>query len=125
MGRIKLDSYQINQTKLANYNNFDVTLLYKLMCPGLKPTQGWGIKLNYNDTTIGDDIERIRVFRSKLGHSKSSKIPDSEFTNHWKELKVVIERLQKAMSKSGYNIDYNEKLRGIGKLDFGDEPREK
>lgn len=127
-GEKKLDSYQMNQTKLANYNNFDVTLLYKLirnLCPGLKPTQGWGIRLNYNDTTIGDDIERIRVFRNELGHSKSSKIPDSEFTNRWIELKVVIERLQKAMSKSGYITDYKEKLKGIEELDFGDEPREK
>lgn len=127
-GEKKLDSYQMNQTKLANYNNFDVTLLYKLirnLCPGLKPTQGWGIRLNYNDTTIGDDIERIRVFRNELGHSKSSKIPDSEFANRWIELKVVIERLQKAMSKSGYITDYKEKLKGIEELDFGDEPREK
>lgn len=127
-GEKKLDSYQMNQTKLANYKNFDVTLLYKLirnLCPGIKPTQGWGIKLNFNDTTIGDDIERIRVFRNELGHSKSSSIPDSEFTNRWTELKIVIERLQKAMSKNGYYTDYKEKLSGIKDLDLGDEPREK
>lgn len=95
------------------------------MCLGLKPTQGWGNVLNYNDTTIGDDIERIRVLRNKLGHSKSSNIPDSEFTNHWTELTIVIERLQKAMSKNGYNTDYKEKITAIEKLDFGDDPREK
>lgn len=127
-GENRLDSNQISLTKQKDYRNFDVTLLYKLirnLCPGLKPTQGWGIKLNFNDTTIGDDIERIRIFRNKLGHCKSSNIPDSEFTNRWTELKIVIERLQKAMSKNGYNTDYKEKVRAIDKLDFGDAPREK
>lgn len=127
-GEKRLDSNQINLTKKKDYSNFDVTLLYKLirnLCLGLKPTQGWGNVLNYNDTTIGDDIERIRVLRNKLGHSKSSNIPDSEFTNHWTELTIVIERLQKAMSKNGYNTDYKEKITAIEKLDFGDDPREK
>eukprot|EP00477_Mikrocytos_mackini_P003527 GAHX01004609.1.p1 GENE.GAHX01004609.1~~GAHX01004609.1.p1 ORF type:complete len:206 (-),score=34.56 GAHX01004609.1:70-687(-) len=127
-GEKKLDSHQLNQTKLADYNIFDVSLLYKLirnLCPGLNPTNGWGMKLNFNDTTIGDDIERIRVFRNDLGHSKSSNISNSEFTNRWAELKIVIDRLQKAMSTNGYNTDYKEKLRAIEELDFGNEPREK
>lgn len=127
-GENRLDSYQNSLIKQNDYSKFDVTLLYKLirnLCPGLKPTQGWGIKLNINDTTIGDDIERIRVLRNELGHLKSSNIPDSEFTNRWKELTIVIDRLQKAMSKNGYKIDYKAKLKAIEKLDFRDEPREK
>lgn len=124
----RLDSHQMCQIKQADYSNFDVTLLYKLirnLCPGLKPTLGWGMMPSVNHIDIGDDIERIRVFRNELGHSKSSNIPDIEFKTRWTELHDVIKRLQKVMSKNGYKTDYKEKLRSIEELNLGDEPREK
>lgn len=132
-GDKKLDPYQVGiclprQTIRTDYSDFDVTLLYKLirnLCPGLKPTQGWGSKPNVNDTKIGDDIERFRVLRNESGHLKSPLISDSEFQRCWTELKIVIERLQKMMLKNGYNTDYKEKLRDIENLDLGNEPREK
>lgn len=132
-GDKKLDPYQVGmcllrQTIRTDYSDFDVTLLYKLirnLCPGLKPTQGWGSKPNVNDTKIGDDIERIRVLRNESGHLKSPLISDSEFQRCWTELKIVIERLQKMMLKNGFNTDYKEKLRDIENLDLGNEPREK
>lgn len=132
-GDKKLDPYQVGmcllrQTIRTDYSDFDVTLLYKLirnLCPGLKPTKGWGSKPYVNDTKIGDDIERIRVLRNESGHLKSPLISDSEFQRCWTELKIVIERLQKMMLKNGYNTDYKEKLRDIENLDLGNEPREK
>lgn len=127
-GETSLDSYQISLIKKKDYSNFDVTLLYKLLrnlCTGLKPTQRWGIKPKVSATTIGDDIERIRLFRNEFGHFKSSYIPEGEFNTRWTELKVVVDRLQKAMSKKGYITDYREKLRIIEELDLGNEPREK
>lgn len=131
-GKERLNSYQFEichprQTILTDYSNFDVTLLYKLirnLCHGLKPTQEWGIEPNCNDTQICDDIERIRVLRNIIGHLNLSKIPDSDFQNRWRELKVVIERLQKAMLDKGYNATYEERLREIENIDLGIEPRE-
>lgn len=117
-----------HQTILTDYNTFDVSLSYKLirnLCPGLKPTQGWGSKPNVNDTMIGDDIERIRVLRNESVHPKSTTISDCEFQNCWTVLKAVIERLQKYMLKNGYTTNYKEKLRDIEELDLGDEPLEK
>lgn len=51
---------------LPDYNKFDVTLLYTLirnLCPSVKPTQGWGVEPKAKDTKIGDDIERLRLFK--------------------------------------------------------------
>lgn len=127
-GEHSLDSYQRSLTKQKDYSNFDVSLLYKLirnLCPVLKPTQRWGIKPKVSDTTTGDDIERIRFFRNEFGHSNSASIPDGEFKTRWTDLKFVVERLQKALSKNGYIADYKKKLKSIEELDFGDEPREK
>lgn len=133
IGEKKLDTNQIElcrtcQTKQSDYSNFDVTLLYKLirnLCPGFLPTQGWGSKPKCSDIQIGDDIERIRVFRNEFGHAKSSTISDSEFQIRWTELKLVIRRLEKTMSKTGYNTNYERQLRSIEELDLGNNAREK
>lgn len=131
-GNKKLDSNQLricypSKTTLTDYNDFDVTLLYKLirnLCPGLKPTQGWGNKPNVSDSTIGDDIERIRIVRNEIVHSKSPRISDGEFQSHWSELKLVIGRFQKILSKYGYKTNYEENLQTIEELALGRKPRE-
>lgn len=130
-GAKKLDTHQLGlckQTNLTDYSNFDVSLLYKLirnLCPGLIPTQGWGITPKNNDIQMGDDIERIRVFRNEFRHPNSSAMSDSEFRNRWRELELVIRRLEKTMSKTGYNTNYERKLRSIEDLDLGTDAKEK
>lgn len=68
---------------LPDYKAFDVTLLYTLirnLCSGLEPTRGWGKEPGPNDTQIGDDIERLRLFRNKhFAHLSSAAIPDDTF----------------------------------------------
>lgn len=80
-----------------NYNDFDVTLLYTLtrnLCPLLTPTQGWGIEPRTTDTLIGDDIERLRLFRNNYyGHADSTEISDVEFEDLWKDVKSTIRRI--------------------------------
>lgn len=65
---------------LPDYKTFDVTLLYTLirnLCTGLEPTRGWGKEPGPSDTQIGDDIERLRLFRNKhFAHLSSAAIPD-------------------------------------------------
>lgn len=130
-GEKKLDTHQLGlckQTNLTDYCNFDVSLLYKLirnLCPTFKPTQGWGITPKYNDIQIGDDIERIRVFRNEFKHRNSSAMSDSEFRNLWTDLESVIQRLEKTMSGIGYNTNYERKIRSIEDLDLGNDAREK
>lgn len=110
---------------LPNYNQFDVTLLYTLirnLCPSLRPTLGWGKKPRTTDILIGDDIERLRLFRNNYAHTDSTEIPDDEFEDLLKNLKSVIQRCQ-TFTKS--NINYEQELTNIESLRFGFGDREK
>lgn len=64
--------------------------------------------------TIGDDIERIRLFRNKhYAHADSAEITDSDFTDLWKEGKSLIHRIQIFTTANGCTTDYELKLKNI------------
>lgn len=96
---------------LPDYNKFDATLLYTLirnLCPGLMPTRGWGNEPGQYDIQVGDDIERLRLFRNNnFAHLSSAIIPDDTFEDVWKTLKSVLIRLK---SLSGCSVDYVKKF---------------
>lgn len=96
---------------LPDYNKFDATLLYTLirnLCPGLMPTRGWGNEPGQYDIQVGDDIERLRLFRNNnFAHLSSAIIPDDTFKDVWKTLKSVLIRLK---SHSGCSVDYVQKF---------------
>lgn len=83
---------------VPDYSKFDVTLLYTLirnLCPLLRPTQGWGNEPQPKDTQLGDDIERLRLFRNNYyAHAVSKAISDIKFKILWQNLKTVINRIQ-------------------------------
>lgn len=97
-----------------DYSKLDVTLLYTLirnLCPSLKPTKGWGKDPDDADIQIGDDIERLRLFRNNYHvHADSAAISDAAFKDIWKNLKSVVHRLQKYMYNSGRNVNYEQEL---------------
>lgn len=99
---------------LPDYNKFDATLLYTLirnLCPGLEPTRGWGNEPGQYDIQVGDDIERLRLFRNNnFAHLSSASIPDNTIKDVWKTLKSVLVRLK---SHSGCSVDYVQELREI------------
>lgn len=114
----------VQPPSLPDYTTFDVSLLYKLirnLCPALEPTQGWGKNPIDADTQIGDDIERLRLFRNNTIHDGVTKIIDSDFENLWRNLKTVIQRIQTFMRSKRYNPNYEGKLTDIKQLDLGDE----
>lgn len=100
-----------------DYRKFDVTLLYTLirnLCPSLKPTKGWGKDPDDADIQIGDDIERLRLFRNNYhAHADSAAISDADFKDIWKNLNSVVNRIQKYTYKKGHNVDYEQELRKI------------
>lgn len=97
-----------------DYKQFDVTLLYKLirnLCPLLRPTQGWGNEPQPTDTQLGDDIERLRLFRNNYyAHAVSEAISDIKFKILWQNLKTAINRIQ---SKTACSVNYEEELIAI------------
>nr|XP_034318682.1 uncharacterized protein LOC105324463 isoform X2 [Crassostrea gigas] len=104
---------------LPDYSNFDVTLLYTLirnLCSGLEPTRGWGHEPGPTDTKIGDDVERLRLFRNRnIAHVNSATIPDDTFDDLWRTLKAVLIRLQ---SYPGCRVDYEQDLIEIKRSQF-------
>lgn len=96
-----------------DYRQFDVTLLYKLirnLCPLLRPTQGWGNEPQPTDTQLGDDIERLRLFRNTYyAHTVSKSISDPEFDILWKDLKSVIRRIQ-SKCQTVCSVSYEREL---------------
>ena len=61
-----------NAQQGSEYDKFDISLMYKLIrCPYFallipyKPTGGWGSIPQPGQTTVGDDIERIRIERTE------------------------------------------------------------
>lgn len=132
-GKNKLASMQLTicylpPPAIPDYSNFDVTLLYTLirnLCPSLEPTKGWGKDPVDADIQIGDDIERLRIFRNNNVHNSSSEISDIDFEIIWKKLKTVLQRIKNHMTSKGYNVNYEEKMTNIKQLDLGDEPLHK
>lgn len=128
-GKNKLDSKQEkicfrSPPAIPDYNEFDVTLLYKLirnLCPSLAPTKGWGKDPLDKDTQIGDDIERLRLFRNNNFHEVSSEISDNDFEIICKKLKFVFQRIQNHMASKGYKANYEENMTKIKQLNLGDE----
>lgn len=107
-----------------NYNDFDVTLLYKLithLCSSIQPPKGWGKCPTDAETDIGNDIERLRLFRNSFAHDTQSEISDANFEVHWKNLKKVMQRIQKYLSVKGLNPNYEQLLLNISQLNLGDE----
>lgn len=104
-----------------DYKQFDVTLLYKLirnLCPSLRPTQGWGNEPQPTNTQLGDDIERLRLFRNNYyAHAVSNTIPDTEFETLWKDLKSVIRRIQ-SNSQTACSVNYEQELIAIENYKF-------
>lgn len=124
-----LDSNQLKicvlpPPEIPDYNEFNVTLLYKLiqnLCPSLAPTNGWGKDPVDADIQIGDDIERLRSFRNIDVREHLSEISDSDFQIFWMKLKYVFQRIQGYMISKGYNVNYEKQLAEIKELDIGIE----
>lgn len=111
------------------YEAFDVSLLYTLirnLCPHLKPTLGWGNKPSHTAIQIGDDIERLRVFRNDVhGHCKSSNVTDTEFASRWKDIETALQRTRAWISSHVSPVNYERELEKIKDLELSSEDMNK
>jgi hypothetical protein len=108
-----------------DYGKFDVTLLYTLirnLCPAFKPTKGWGKTPSSTDTSIGDDIERLRIFRNeKYAHITSFSVTDTDFKSQKTDIEDTLRRVQTFIISKGNNVDYIKKIAEIEKKYIGSE----
>lgn len=108
----------IKPPRIPDYTKFDVSLLYTLirnLCPSLKPTGRWGEEPAASHTQLGDDIERLRLFRNRIfAHANTAQTPDSAFQSHWTYIQTVINRIQ-SNTNAGCKTDYGQSLKSIEK----------
>lgn len=97
----------IGTVKTKNYADFDIALMYKIirnlnnLVP--PPTQGWDYKIppTSAETTIGDDIERIRRSRNDIVHNVNTNISVSvvELNNRFSMFIDIASRLGVYLNK--------------------------
>ena len=79
-------------------NNFDITLLTILLrniCGLPLPAKGWNAMPSAADTSISDDIVRIKMFRNYVyGHIASTQMDDKRFEKLWQEISQPLTRLR-------------------------------
>jgi hypothetical protein len=103
------------------YSEFDITLLYTLLrnlkCVNIiAPTQGWGTsKMPGNgETTLGDDIERIRLIRNEVwAHASVPSLPVTKFQELWSIISDICSRMQNLLGKNYVQRLKNAETRSI------------
>ncbi|XP_062583219.1 uncharacterized protein LOC134244987 [Saccostrea cucullata] len=123
LGKEQSDKAIPTPPNVPNYEKFDVTLLYTLLrnlCPAFKPSEGWGSEPSNNELCLGDDIERLRIFRNNsFAHLKKPCIPDSDFKTQWTSLENICQRMEKNMKKYSCRTPYLNGLNDILKRELG------
>ncbi|XP_061190973.1 uncharacterized protein LOC133199113 [Saccostrea echinata] len=120
--QIKINKDQkdlVQKAKSSGYKSFDISLTYTLIrniCSTIpKPTKGtWGGNSMpaAGETTVGDDIERIRLIRNNLtAHVSSASTPQTEFDDTWSMMSDICKRLETFTGKKYLdNLNYIQKL---------------
>ena len=74
--------------------NFDVTLLtilFRNICGLTEPAAGWDALPPDSDTTIADNIARIKFYRNEVyGHITTTEIDDDKFEKLWEKISKAL-----------------------------------
>ncbi|XP_063416033.1 uncharacterized protein LOC134697681 [Mytilus trossulus] len=108
------------------YSDFDVSLIYKAL-RSLNiipyPTKGWGHETDpeSSETTVGDDIERIRRYRNVIAHPREGnfKVTDEELTQWFSAFKDVAKRMEIYLGKR--NGDLTNKFDNLETDELNDD----
>ena len=77
--------------------SFDITLLTVLLrniCSLSPPTTGWDSLPPAADTSIADDIARVKYYRNTVyGHASQASVDDASFNTCWQEIREALVRL--------------------------------
>ncbi|XP_063396064.1 uncharacterized protein LOC134680765 [Mytilus trossulus] len=106
----------IATVRTKQYADFDVALMYKIIRNlklVLPPTQGWDNRIppTSTETTIGDDVERIRRIRNDIVHSGNTNITDSEFEIRFSLFLEIARRLELYLNKR--NREYVSRIENV------------
>lgn len=82
-----------------SYSSLDIPIIYKLLrhfnmfnLNLSEPSKGWGENPGPNDTSIADDVERIRFFRNEIAHRRDTKMDQNEFEDCFERFREIGKR---------------------------------
>lgn len=97
--RLTLEEYvEVHKMPVYGYDNLNMALMLKIIVHYSNifvdpPTRGWGSTPVFSEITIGDDLQRLRLFRNDLIHRVSTNMSEMEFQDKCLYLKTVFERI--------------------------------
>lgn len=98
----KAQIYSSAGKSLLSVDDLDISLLYCLLrniCNIPQHNNGWGNSPQKGDNSIAACIDIIRLKRNSiLIHSRNGQVEETEFKKHWKDLRDVIEKVEKQIS---------------------------
>ncbi|CAC5416258.1 unnamed protein product [Mytilus coruscus] len=102
--------------KKKQYADFDVALMYKIIRSlNLVPsqTQGWDYRIppTSTETTIRDDVERIRRSRNDIVHNVNTSISDVELNNNFSLFIDIASRLETRKQNKLYILQLEDLLK--------------
>ena len=72
------------------------------------PTNGWGKPVLSSGTTVGDDVERIRVLRNEVyGHISNTADAGKISSQFWSDVKDICSRMTALLPSKSYCVDLN------------------
>ncbi|XP_063431289.1 uncharacterized protein LOC134713952 [Mytilus trossulus] len=88
--------------KSESYDSLDISMIYRLLKQFSliqSPTNHWGGVPGEKDTTVADDVERIRYFRNKLAHMCSTNIGKVEFDDYFNQFIDIGRRMDRIQAR--------------------------
>ena len=114
----KLDLNQkqtINSLQTDGFDKLDFSIIYKIVkyfkmfIPA--PTRNWRAIPQEGETTVGDDVERMRRARNNLFHRPNVEVSEEEFNGFFNLFTEVGRRIDGYLNKpssSGYEVSVKE-----------------
>lgn len=96
--------HAVKTLKTDGFSKLDVSLIYKIIKfynnffveP---PSRKWGSNPGADEKSIGDDIERIRIWRNMLVHKTDAQISETQFNDFFKIFIEVGKRVDTHLDK--------------------------
>jgi hypothetical protein len=94
-----------NGSYTGNYDDMDISLLYILLrniTNISSPSKGWGNEPGRSDTSLADNIERIRLARNRCVHTSNPSMSNTDFNSIWFTIKAAMVDLDAFLMNNKY-----------------------
>ncbi|KAL3889257.1 hypothetical protein ACJMK2_001604, partial [Sinanodonta woodiana] len=104
---------------VASVDQFDISLLYILIrhvSTVSASLMDWGIdpiEQPFRDICLGASVERIRLYRNKIGHSMDGKLSQQDFDDYWNKIDAVLDDIEIKLGRQGFREQLEKQRRQV------------